>query len=528
MTRWIPLALFKDLYENESDLLSQDAHGKFLERLESAEGSSIASSNATSTNDFYRFKQSIKNPEAIVFHGWVAQSKAIKETLESGKVSGYFDDKKGVLKHTLSEKFKSFVSPYLAPILLKEIPSEMERLSMYFSFATLLDNDSRPAVEGQLFKNIREKLSALKAAEKYSEEQKLIELVKPLCSDTVIRSINSMSKASYSYKIEYVDAILESIRTPGCTVRFANWILKQLDNLTLNKEHNDKFLELRKELARGEMRVKKFDSAKSPIRWRTILTTTIVLLLILTGTYIIIFKPFNKAEVYNAYENAEMKDFSKQEQKEIDSLVHVIEFDSFMDGEMVDPNVFIQKGQAITVRNPFKNSLMEQILSDLNKDVGLKENYQRDSCLNLRSFKRYQGVKDLSSRSASKKVVFRNESDYDLIVYVTDNKPSGHVYSMFVKEVELVEFKMNVGDVLTSVAGNQFAQFYPPIGSKQEEKPSRNFINHFCDTDNNYSESINTSLRLKSTSLNKVKFMVTGKRGVDYKLADINKVAEAY
>ena len=199
-----------------------------------------------------------------------------------------------------------------------------------------------------------------------------------------------------------------------------------------------------------------------------------------------------------------------------------------MDGEMVDPNVFVQKSQQIVTQNPFKNSLMEQIFSDLNKDVGLKENYHQDTCLNLRSFQRYNGVKDLTTRSASKKVVFRNESVYDLIVYVTDNKSSGHVYSMFIKKGEMVEFKMNVGDVLTSVAGNQFAQFYPPIGSKQDEKPSRNFINHFCDTDNNYSESINISLRLKSTSLKEVKFMATGKRGKNYNLADINKVAETY
>lgn len=528
MARWIPLSLFKDLYENESELLSQDAHGKFLKRLESSEGVSICSTKGIDTSDFDQFKQSVRNPQAIVFHGWVAQNKVISETLDSGVVSGSYEDKVGILTHTLSDHFTVFISPYLTPILLKDIPSDTEKLSEYFSFATLLDKDSRPAIEAQLFKKIREKLLALKVAEKYSEEQELIELVKPLCSDAIIRSINSMSKASYSYKIEYVDEILESIRTPGCTVRFANWILKQLDNLTLNREHNRKLLELRKELARGELRVKKFDNAKSPIRWRPILTITIVLLTILTGAFLIIFKPFNKAEVYNAYENAEMNAFSAEEQKEIDSLVHVIEFEFFMDGEMVDPNVFVQKSQQIVTQNPFKNSLMEQIFSDLNKDVGLKENYHQDTCLNLRSFQRYNGVKDLTTRSASKKVVFRNESVYDLIVYVTDNKSSGHVYSMFIKKGEMVEFKMNVGDVLTSVAGNQFAQFYPPIGSKQDEKPSRNFINHFCDTDNNYSESINISLRLKSTSLKEVKFMATGKRGKNYNLADINKVAETY
>lgn len=527
MAHWISLATFKELYSKETDLLSSDSHTEFLRRLQSQEGDAIRISSGIDTGDFLRFTESIKAPEVIIFHGWVAQSGVLEKTLSEERVSGTYHDAQGSLNHTLANAFRRFITPYLAPILLKRIPDEMEPLSAYFSFVPLLDEDTRPTVEMQLFKPVREQLMALSDAQSIDKEQELIQLVQPLCSDAFINSMNLLSKGSYALKIEYVDRILEAIRTPACTVRFANWILKQMERLSLNNEHQDKLNELRRELATGNLRVKKLESAKTGIRLRPILITALVLLLLTAGIYLIVAKPFNKAKVHHAYDSASAE-FTEEELAKIDSLAFEIDQESYMEGIEIDPNIIIQSVSTISLRQPFETDLMEQIFTDVNQDVTLKENYYTDSCGTVVDFIRYPGVKDLSSHTADKNIQFRNDSDYDLIVYVTDNEPYGSVYSMLVKSGATERFKMNEGDVLTTVAGNDFVAFIPPVGSFEEEKPSQNFRYHFCDTDYNYFESINTALVLGSTVRDDIKFLVRGTAGSAYELIDVYNVAETY
>jgi hypothetical protein len=527
MARWISLSTFKELYSKETDLLSREAHATFFTRLQSAEGNAIRQSNGIETQDFLSFVGSISAPEGIVFHGWVARSKELEETLKNQKVVEKFRDGQGVLNHTLASQFQSFLSPFLGPILLKNIPEEMKPLTNYFSMVRLLDVDTRATVEMQLFKPVREQLNVLSQSETVSSEQSLIDTVKPLCSGEFIESMNYLSKRSYALKMEYLDRIMEAIHTPACTVRFANWILKQMERLELNNEHKQKLHRLRRELAAGNLRVKKMESAKRNVRIRPILVTIFILAIIGAGAYLLVVKPYNKADVYHAYDSANA-DFSDEELAKIDSLSLEIDKESFMEGRIVDPNVVIQSASTISLRNQFKTSLMEQIFMDINKDVTLKENYYDDSCGARLDFKRYPGVKDLSARSASKTIQFRNDSEYDIVVYVTDNKVSGSVYSLLVSYGETKEFEMNVDDVLTTVAGKNWVAFIPPIGSFEEEKPTQNFRYHFCDTDNNYFESINTSLQLGYTSRDLIKFMVSGSSSGEYQLIDIYDVSEAY
>lgn len=527
MARWISLSTFKELYVKETELLSPEGHGAFLTRLQSSEGDAIRQKHRIDQIDFQKFVATVQSPAGIVFHGWVSQSKDLETTLVSKKVTGKFRDGKSVLNHTLTQDFQRFVSPFLGPILLHRIPDEMAPLIDYFSYVRLLEDDTRALVEAQLFKPVREQLNTLNNADILSSEQSLITAVKPLCADSFIEIMNYLSKRSYSLKMEYVDRIMEAIRSHACTVRFANWILKQMERLELNKEHEEKLYDLRKELAAGKLQVKKLESGRKGIRLRPIILLILILAIIGSGVYVLIFKPYSKAEVYHAYGSAN-SDYSEEELAKIDSLSLEIDQESFMEGRMIDPDIIIQSGISITLRSPFKTALMERIFSDVNKDVTLKENYYNDSCGDVRKFERYPGVKDLSSRSASKEIQFRNDSDYDLIVYVSNNQPSGSVYSMLVRRGKVAEFEMYVNDVLTTVAGKRFVAFVPPLGSFAEEKPSLDFRNHFCVTDNNYFESINTALQLNSTSREMVKFMVTGSANEDYQLIDIYGVAAAY
>ncbi len=403
----------------------------------------------------------------------------------------------------------------------------MGPLNDYLSFVPLLEDDTRAVVEGQLFKPIRERLNTLNNADALSSEQSLIDAVKPLCAESFIESMNYLSKRSYSLKIEYVDRIMEAIRSHACTVRFANWILKQMERLELNQEHEQKLYDLRKELAAGKLHVKKLESGSKGFRLRPIIISILIAGIVGAGLYVLIFKPYSKAEVYHAYDSANA-DYTEEELAKIDSLSSEIDKESFMEGRMIDPDIIIQTSTSITLRSPFKTALMERIFSDVNKDVTLKENYFNDSCGNVVSFERYPGVKDLAKRVANKDIQFRNDSDYDLVVYVSNNQSSGSVFSILVKKGAQAEFQMNVNDVLTTVAGRRYVAFIPPVGSFAEEKPSSDFRHHFCKTDNNYFESINTALQLNATQRDMIKFMVTGSASTDYQLIDIYGVAAAY
>lgn len=528
MTRWIPLTTFKSLYTKETDLLSADTHAQFLRRLESDEGEVIRKKEGIDILDFRQFLTLVKSPEHIVFYGWIGRSNVLQKTLENQKVSGKFRDEQGALNHTLSSKFQTFVSPFLGSILVKRIPDEIELLTEYFSYVPLLEADTRAMVESQLFQPVRAQLKNLKTTDTLSSEQALIDAVKPLCEAPFIESMNYLSKRSYAQKMEYVDSIMEAIRSHACTVRFANWILKQMERLDLNKEHEEKLYDLRKELAAGKLQVRQLEAAnRTSIRLRPILLGIVLLGIIGAGIYVLLFKPFSETEVYHAYDSAKAE-FTDEELAKIDSLALEIDKESFMEGRMIDPDIIIQTGTSITLRNPYKTSLMERIFTDVNKDVTLKENYPANECKNVIGFQRYPGVKDLTSRTANKRIQFRNDSQYDLIVYVTNNKTSGAVYSMLVLSGSMAEFEMNVHDVLTTVAGNDFVAFVPPLGSFAEEKPSQYFRHHFCDTDNNYFESINTALELQSTSRDVIKFMVQGAASSDYQLIDVYNVATAY
>lgn len=527
MARWIPLSIFKELYTDQSALLTAEGNLQFLERIQGSEGATIAEKWKLGIADFRFFVESLKNQETIVFHGWVAQDKVLSETLESGKISGEYTDKQGYLKHTLATKFQKFITPYLTDLLLTSEGSKAE-LRELFSFATLLEPDTRPTVEAHLFKPIAAKLNLLKEIRVLRKEQELIQVVTPLCSDGYLACVNYLSKRSYALKLQYIDAILETIRTPACTVRLANWILKQMEQLVLNNEHQAKIVELRNELASGNLRVKQLETITTPARWKPIVTIFTVVGLIAIALIFLVFKPFSKAEVYDGKDSAGFEEFSEQEQKEIDSMVFAMQKDEFMEGREIDPNIIIQSSQQIQLRQPYRNSLMEQIYADLSKDATLQENYFEDSCPKKVAYTHYSGVQDLKGRKAEKEVQFRNESEYDLIVYVCSNDVLGDVFAMYVTPKQTVSFQMDEYDIVMTLAGKHFVPFRPPVGSTAIELPSLNFTHHFCKTDHNYFQSFSTALRLKVTKRKTIKFLVTGSSSGEFQLVDVYDVAEAY
>ncbi|MFT6243959.1 MAG: hypothetical protein ACJA0U_001156 [Salibacteraceae bacterium] len=528
MSRYISLSQFKSLYSDHSQLLTEQGFMTFMQRLNSEEGSEIAADYDINTYEFEAFKGSLQNQKHILFYGWIDQNNDLIGFLEGREVTSSFVDTKQHLKHRWGEEFRTFISPYVENRLLKELTNDFKKLEHLFSYAQLIVKDNQALVEAQLYKPIGKLLGVMQNLFFVAEEQVLIDLVRPLCSDEILASVNYLSKGSYSLKLEYVDAILETIKAKGCTVRFANWVLKKMEVFDLNEEHRDKVKSLRVQLKTGGLQVRNHGEGRTPIRWKTLITLTVILGLLGSIFYIIYYKPFNKVERTELSVNASFKQFSVEERKSMDSLIKVMNDEDFTTDFEIDPGIYTLGGGAIKIRTDHKNPLMERIYNDVSKDASIKEYYASESCNSAIEFQRYLGVKDLANKTGTTEATVKNISDYDIIIYVSSNTKSGDVYSIFLKKDETTSFEMNRYDVLTTVAGNTFNKYLVPDGVSEDEVPSISFKSHFCETDANYFESVDNPLQLLRTSDEKVKLLIEGTINGEYSLSDVYDVMELY
>lgn len=528
MPQFISLSRFKSLYPDHSQLLTEKGFALFYEKLNGPEGKRLAEENGISHFNFLQFIESLNNPKNIVFHGWIEQNHELTQLLEGKAILKAFEDKRSLLKHRWADEFKAFISPYVVERLLKDSTEDIQQIAVLLSYIDLVVEDDKAAVEGELFKPIQRQLATIQHAEVIAEEKALIEFITPLCSHEIIVSVNHLSKGSYDLKLGYVDSILEAIKSKGCTVRFANWILKKMEELDLNTEHNKKLHSLRSELKTGNLRVRNHGEGRTPFRWKTSVGLLFICLIAFSIFYIIKYKPFNTVEDQEFKENASFKKFTIEKRMTIDSLLNMMEEESFTEEFGKDPELGDEIRTVIHSQTEYENILMRRIFNDLSKDATLKDHYSADSCGSPMPFKLYSGTKNLPTKTGSIESTIKNSSEYEIIVFVTTNNANGKVYSTLLKQNESMNFKMNQGDLLTIVAGNAYRKFDIPSGAEEDELPSIQFDHHFCDTDANYFESFNSPLKLAHTAKAKAKFLIQGKRNGTFEVVDVYNVTEDY
>ena len=530
MAEFVSINTFEKLFDSPSELLTDEGIHSFKARL-LEDGEALCQSKNISKADFDRFVHSLDNPSNIIYYGWVAQNNALIAMLEAGIATEKFVDQAGHLKHRLGEGYRQFLSPYIAERLLQfSGESKMEILTVVFSFLQLLDSNHAAVVEGQLFKPIQEKLTQIKRdAKGFEKEQDLIELVKPVCADEYISCVNYLSKSSYALKLGYVDDILNVIWAKSCTVRFANWILKRMEDVKLNREHEHKITDLRRELKNGEIEVRNHGSSKTPIRWKNLIMTSFIILIAVFIFYIIYFKPFSEVVDPQFTNNSSFTQFTKEDRKKIDSLLREMNGNPRAEDLVIDQGVPIIGGRStLTLRKSFNNPTMERVYADLIKDADLKENGFVDSCSTAIDYKRVQGVKDLNKKKGKNEAMIKNESYYDVVLFVSENRTNGETYSLFLKKGETTTFEIDKYNTLMAVPGNEYQNYTAPFNSDPADRPSQNYDYHFCETDVNYRESINTVYQVMYLHNGKTKFMLMGDKGSYFHLIDINGVLEQF
>lgn len=510
MARFIPISVFSSLYQSTSDLLDSNKFSQFSIEL-NEKGKEIALSNGYSSEDFNAFVQSVQHPSAIVFHGWVEQEKYLTTVL-SGKLPEIeYLDKKSYLKHQLTDEFKVFISPFLSNALLSLHPQTDAQLRIAFSGVQLLKNDDRILIENQFFQPIQERLKSLEeTAYNSTDEDQILKELQPLCDDDIISCVNYLSRRSYDKRITFIDSFLTTLKSNGCTPRLANWTLKQLEKIELNPEHQEKIYNLKKELKSGSLKVKNTGKGTTPIRWSSILTVLLLFGVVGITGYLLIWKKAPKPDDDIAQnELSGFKDFTIEERKKIDSLLKTLERENPFETYNSDSILIIDQGVSIKMRSAFRNKKMESIYDDLSKDLELYENYPALKCDNPTTYTATHNTKDLNSYDGEHTVMFKNESEYDVVIYVASMSKKDQVFTAFVKANSSIVFMINEEDILTAVSGKKYRTFELPELAEEEEAPSESLTHHFCEKDVNYGESMNRSYTFVKPVKSKSKLLFT-------------------
>ena len=528
MSEFISISLFKTLYINHSDLLTDEGMKEFKKKLTTEEAISIKESNGISDEDFLRFVKSLSSAKTILFHDWVLQNSALYSLLNNREITP-FEDISHHLKHQFINDYQMFLSPYITEKLSPYFQNSaltknaIDQLSVAFSYTQLLDQNHRATVESQLFQGINERVqNDLRVTKSIDDEQMLIDTVKPLCDETILQCVNSMSKASYALKMNFVDDILSVLKYKSCTPRFANWILKKLESIELNEEHELKVLDLKRELKTGELSVRNHGKSKIPFKWAHVVTLFLIGGIGFFIFLVIRFEPFNESDDPVFANETSFMQFSPEERQKIDSLLRE------MNGTFTEDENFIDQGtpligtsDQLTIRKNFKNSTLEQIYQDLLIDAELREDLIEDSCHDAIAFNPITGTKDLSQKEGSIEAMIKNESGYDVVLVVAENKKKGAIHSYYIKKGDIAVFKINQYNLMLLIPGNEYSKYNAPNVSS-DQLPSKKLQEHFCDIDFNCRESINTMYELVNKSEGKTKFLLLGDLGTNFHLIDIN------
>lgn len=467
------------------------------------------------------YLEHLKKDHSGLFTGWIEQWKEIEGILTDGSASMPFNDYLKIQGHTLFPLFGKFITPLLFPVLFHK--SEQGVLNETLEYSVLLEPDSRIIVENSAFSRIKELLNQTKELQQQMTvtEDQLIASVHNVINEKIIGILNSFSKRSYVHVVEYVNDCFLILKSKGCTVRMANWIIKQLQQLHLNPEHLQQLRELQADLRTGTFRVenKGYKQRKSYIvSSLSVVGITAFLGLII---WLIVVKPWSEHIPPQEQEMASsFTNFTVEERKQIDSLVRSIQPEPVLNLEVDD---FYIEGRELMVdaRKTIANDIVNGFYQLWEEYVVSDSVRSPETCKQLskkiKTSSLPSGFSKLTDKKNGKPAFFRNESEYTIQIVVFNNNPGNKAYYQELKKDEQVEFNIAVGEHIGIIAGKTAIPYQ-----------STNESIVFCEFDNTTVNSLLTTYVLKKTNSYNYKFLITGTDVYDFQLVDMYGVLEVY
>lgn len=467
------------------------------------------------------YLEHLKKDHSGLFTGWIEQWKEIEGILTDGSASMPFNDYLKIQGHTLFPLFGKFITPLLFPVLFHK--SEQGVLNETLEYSVLLEPDSRIIVENSAFSRIKELLNQTKELQQQMTvtEDQLIASVHNVINEKIIGILNSFSKRSYVHVVEYVNDCFLILKSKGCTVRMANWIVKQLQKLKLNPEHLQQLTEFQTDLKTGNFIVEnKGRKQKKTLIFSLLPLIGIASFLVLI-VWLLVFKPWSEHVSPQEQEmTSSFTEFTVEERKHIDSLVKSVQPEPVLNLEVDD---FYIEGRELMVdaRKSIANDIVNDFYQSWEKYVISDSIHSPETCKQLSKKINTSSLPSEFSKLVDKKngkpAFFRNESEYTIQIVVFNNNPGNKAYYQELKKDEQIEFNLAIGEHIGIVAGKTAIPYQSAI---------ENIV--FCEFDNTTVNSLLTTYVLKKSNSFNYKFLVTGTDVYDFQLVDMYGVLEVY
>lgn len=475
----------------------------------------------SSTSDFelLAYLEYLKmQPNAAVFFGWIENWKEVLMIITKEKTTRPFSDYLNIQNHTLFTEFKQFISPFLFPVLIEQ--SESDQFNQSLEYLVLLDTDSRSEVENKIYHKIEIRFSVIaKMQQGGASENQLIEVVQEALNNQIIRLINSFSKKSYAHTIGYVEHCFAIIESKGCTLRLANWIVLQLQQLQLNTEHLQQIDTLKEDLKNGIIQFEEEKSKKTQFSYFPLIVKVLVVasLLFIAWFY---FKPTNNQLTIEKELNtaSSYTKFSVEERKHIDSLLKVLQsepapiFTEQTEDESEWRELLLNNKRVLA--NKRANSFYQLWNDYLSSDTVYSEGTCKQLTKSVNSSTLPTDFTKLTTKTNGKPSVIRNESEYTVQLLIFKNRTDDAAYYYELRKDEEVEFNLSDDEYMGVIAG----KFAIPYSSKM----TKSIV--FCVHDNVTVATFSTFYSIKANKSFNYKFLISGKNETDFQVIDIYSV----
>jgi len=223
-------------------------------------------------------------PKSDVFIEWIEQTQSLHEVLNYEKDSKFIDSI-NILKHSLCNEFKCFVSPFLYPRLLSILKEKT--FSNAIEHFVLLDNEKKYYIEKEIHNETIEQLKKLQI--ETIDLKQWEELLTQIMSEQRIAIYNSFSKTAYSLKMDFVEKSISVLRKKQCSVQVANWIAKQLLKIEMTQDHYQQLKQRLPQILQSKSHTKvRQKKIKQRLIFKVFVWTIVLLLLLCFIIYLII------------------------------------------------------------------------------------------------------------------------------------------------------------------------------------------------------------------------------------------------
>jgi hypothetical protein len=476
------------------------------------------------------FLKTIQGEEQVVFIQWIEVNRNLLETISSNLILKNDFLVENYKEHFLFPKFKKFISSFLYPNIIQDFENKKENeILLISSYISILDNENSFILQDKFVKKFKVDWSEIQEEiKKISQEKELIKCVGNYFSDQKIEILNCFTKEFYHAKIELIEQGIELFKHSATTNRIAFWLINQLKKMSLNAEHEQKIKDIYLSIKNGENTYfKRVLVVSTSINFKKIS----VFFLGIAALFLLVFFFFEKNKFVVEDEiKSTFSHFSKEERIHMDSIIKSIKKKEVQDDEEFDAGKsYLHLSQVnieIENREEFKNLKVEKFIQNELKLKELIVQDKVDSCQkikekSLNSIKLYD-YKSLKKNIGNKKMFFKNESSYQILILNFENSIQGKVYFHILNPKDELEFLCQTQSEFIFLPGNNFGK----VILNQQENENLSNLYHFCFTDENYDAQLLISYKLKNASQDVIKVLFNETKNKEFYILDLYEALE--